>query len=46
VINDSGWPDEVVRAAGQDAVQDLPVDTLTFLFGSRYCETDLLSETA
>jgi len=46
VINDSGKPDEVCTAAGQDTVQDLPEDTLQFLLGSRYCETDLLSETA
>lgn len=46
VINDSGQPDEVGWAAGQATVQDLPEDTLLFLLGSRYCETDLLSETA
>ena len=45
-ISDSGQPDEVGWAAVQDAVQDLPEDTLLFLLGSRYCETDLLSETA
>jgi len=28
------------------AVQDLPEETLLFLLGSRYCETDRLSETA
>jgi transglutaminase-like putative cysteine protease len=46
VINDSGQPDEVGAAAGQDAVEDLPEETLIFLIGSRYCETDLLSATA
>ena len=46
VIRDSGEPDEMEFAAGQDSVQDLPEDTLAFLLGSRYCETDLLSETA
>jgi transglutaminase-like putative cysteine protease len=46
VIRDSGRPDEVGWAAGQDMVQDLPEDTLLFLLGSRYCETDLLSDTA
>jgi transglutaminase-like putative cysteine protease len=30
----------------QDAVEDLPDETLVFLLGSRYCETDLLSNTA
>jgi transglutaminase-like putative cysteine protease len=46
VISDSGQPDEIAWAAYQDTVQDLPEDTLRFLLGSRYCETDLLSETA
>jgi transglutaminase-like putative cysteine protease len=46
VIRDSGQPDEIVSGAGQDAVQDLPEETLVFLLGSRYCETDLLSQTA
>jgi transglutaminase-like putative cysteine protease len=46
VIRDSGQPDEVVSTAGQDAVQDLPEETLVFLLGSRYCETDLLTQTA
>jgi transglutaminase-like putative cysteine protease len=46
VINDSGRPDEPVVTARQDMVQDLPDETLVFLLGSRYCETDLLSETA
>jgi transglutaminase-like putative cysteine protease len=46
VIRDSGQPDEISFAAGQDNVQDLPEESLVFLLGSRYCETDLLSETA
>lgn len=46
IISDSGKPDEVGWAAGQDTVEDLPEDSLLFLLGSRYCETDLLSETA
>jgi transglutaminase-like putative cysteine protease len=46
VIRDSGKPDEIVAGAWQDSVQDLPEDTLVFLLGSRYCETDLLSQTA
>jgi transglutaminase-like putative cysteine protease len=44
-IRDSGIPDEVVTTAWQDSVEDLPEDTLVFLMGSRYCETDLLSQT-
>jgi transglutaminase-like putative cysteine protease len=46
VINDNGQPDEIITNAWQDAVEDLPEDALQFLMGSRYCETDLLSNTA
>lgn len=46
IVNDSGRPDAIVPQAQQIAVPDLPVDTLVFLLGSRYCETDKLSETA
>ena len=46
VVRDSGEPDPVVWSAQQLPVQSLPEETLVFLLGSRYCETDLLSETA
>lgn len=46
VVNDSGEPDVVAASAPQHPVQDLPEETLAFLLGSRYCETDLLSEAA
>jgi transglutaminase-like putative cysteine protease len=46
VIEDSGLPDRIVEEAGQHRVEDLPNDALVFLLGSRYCETDLLSDTA
>jgi transglutaminase-like putative cysteine protease len=46
LVNDSGFPDAVVPHARQLAVPDLPEETLVFLLGSRYCETDRLSETA
>ena len=45
LVNDTGAPDAIVREAQQLAVQDLPEETLLFLLGSRYCETDRLSET-
>jgi len=45
-VKDSGAPDPVVPDAQQHAVPDLPEETLLFLLGSRYCETDRLSETA
>ena len=46
VVNDSGEPDVVVPSAQQIPVEDLPEETLVFLLGSRYCETDRLSEAA
>ncbi len=46
LVRDSGAVDEVVPDAQQHALQDLPEETLVFLLGSRYCETDRLSETA
>jgi len=46
IIQDSGLPDAVEPQAEQHPVQDLPSDTLIYLLGSRYCETDRLSETA
>ena len=46
IVSDPGTLDRVDRAAQQHAVHDLPEDTLVYLLGSRYCETDRLSETA
>ena len=46
IVNDSGLIDPIVPGAQQIPVQDLPEETLLFLLGSRYCETDRLSETA
>ena len=46
VIHDSGVPDAVAPSAQQVPIEALPEETLVFLLGSRYCETDLLSETA
>jgi transglutaminase-like putative cysteine protease len=46
IVQDSGQPDEMFHAAGQHFVEDLPEESLVFLLGSRYCETDLLSQTA
>jgi transglutaminase-like putative cysteine protease len=45
-VNDSGAADVIVADAQQHPVQDLPEETLLFLLGSRYCETDRLSEIA
>ena len=46
VVNDAGLPDPYVPSAQQHAVEDLPDDVLLYLLGSRYCETDRLSDTA
>jgi len=46
VVNDTGAPDPVFPFAHQHEVADLPEEALVFLLGSRYCETDQLSETA
>jgi transglutaminase-like putative cysteine protease len=46
VINDSGEPDQFDLNAEQHAIEDLPDDTLVYLLGSRYCETDKLSDLA
>jgi transglutaminase-like putative cysteine protease len=43
---DSGLPDDVVPDAQQISLENLPVDTLVYLLGSRYCETDRLGEFA
>jgi transglutaminase-like putative cysteine protease len=46
IVRDSGHPEPTVPNACQHQVQDLPEDTLLFLLGSRYCETDCLTDTA
>ena len=45
-LEDSGDPDPVAPEAEQLEIEALPDDVLIFLLGSRYCETDRLSETA
>jgi transglutaminase-like putative cysteine protease len=46
LLNDSGQPDIVVPSAAQTPVPQLPESTLVYLLGSRYCETDQLSDIA
>jgi transglutaminase-like putative cysteine protease len=41
-VHDSGLPDPVSPMARQVPVESLPEEALTFLLGSRYCETDRL----
>ena len=46
ILRDSFLPDPVVPQAPQHRVEDLPEETLEFLLPSRYCDTELLTETA
>jgi len=46
LIEDSGQPDAICPEAREIPPQDLPAEVLQFLLNSRYCEVDLLSQTA
>jgi transglutaminase-like putative cysteine protease len=46
IVRDSGLPDPVVPGAPEHPVQELPEEALVFLLASRYCDTELLTETA
>ncbi len=46
IVRDSGLPDVAVTNAWEHPVQDLPEETLQFLLGSRYCDTDRLLDVA
>jgi transglutaminase-like putative cysteine protease len=46
LIRDSGERDAIAPQAEQQALEDLPVNVLIYLLGSRYCETDRLSNKA
>jgi transglutaminase-like putative cysteine protease len=46
LIQDSGAPDDVAPGAEQHPLEKLPVETLVYLLGSRYCETDRFISTA
>jgi len=46
VVRDTGQFEQAMPGAAQHSVEELPEETLVFLLGSRYCDTDLLSETA
>jgi transglutaminase-like putative cysteine protease len=42
LVQDSGEPDVIAPDAQQISLEMLPVETLVYLLGSRYCETDRL----
>jgi len=46
IVRDPGVPDPLDLNALQHQVQHLPAETLLYLLGSRYCETDRLSDDA
>ena len=46
LIDDDGIPDRTAPAAQQIPVESLPEETLVYLLGSRYCDTDRLSDIA
>ncbi len=46
MINDRGLPDPFVPDAQQHPVESLPEETLVYLLGSRYCDTEHLSAIA
>ena len=46
IVNDSGLPDVVEPHAVQRPIEHLPEETLVYLLGSRYCETEQLSDIA
>jgi transglutaminase-like putative cysteine protease len=46
LIRDSGATDEVAPFAEQHPLEQLPVETLAYLLGSRYCETDRFTQIA
>ncbi|GJE59568.1 transglutaminase-like domain-containing protein [Methylobacterium trifolii] len=46
VVRDYGKGDAAEPGAQETSVQSLPSETLMFLLGSRYCETDRLSDIA
>jgi transglutaminase-like putative cysteine protease len=46
VIRDTGEPDLVPAAAVQHPIELLPTDVLPYLFSSRYCEVDKMTDIA
>ncbi len=45
-VSDGGEPDRLVPHARQHPVEALPADALVFLLGSRYCDTDRMTDRA
>jgi transglutaminase-like putative cysteine protease len=45
-VRDTGLPDEVCWDARRHPIEELPVETLLYLMGSKYCDTQKLSDFA
>lgn len=46
VIRDDGLPDPIVEDAIQHPVEELPDEVISFLLGSRYCDTQQMNDVA
>ena len=46
IIQDTGLIDAYAPTAGETPIHELPDDVIVYLLGSRYCETEKLSQTA
>jgi transglutaminase-like putative cysteine protease len=46
IFRANGFPDPIVQEAREIPVERLPDETIAFLAGSRYCETDRMSQVA
>jgi transglutaminase-like putative cysteine protease len=46
IIEDNGLPEPVFPGAVQHPIEELPLDVLPFLLGSRYCEVSKLNDIA
>jgi len=46
IFRDTGLPDPIAPDAVQHEVENLPSETLVYLLGSRYCDTDILADEA
>jgi transglutaminase-like putative cysteine protease len=46
LVRDSGTPDVAAPSARQHSIEELPEDSLVFLLGSRYCDTEKFTDVA
>lgn len=46
LVKDTGEPDAIATSARQHPIEELPEEALVFLLGSRYCDTEKLTDVA